>query len=471
MSDRAILRELCLKSIDAAIKSLCEVGSWPRPARARLLRIGHDFYGDDLRGIEEVDAFIDFLASQEEIKLIYLNNGKDNSILWDYWIHLLMNILTETEGTQVSRTVFHKWFERFVTELYSDKAVWRSIYTIDGLVLLGKELRLDEFTTLTSVPGENLASLVPRHDNCFNYWDFVDRKWGRAFPLGKATLVTTVKINKREYYIWPDINVFNTAGPSCAAIAAIRLAKPGSPSLHCHAEFQISDFPLVEPLGYVVSRQGRRLYEKETIIGKSDYYSIRSIWKKLMKTGYGQPNMLPPDTTDRMDIAIGRFLRSYEIKNWFENLLDLTIALEALFQPTDNEELSHRISLRCAWLLTGDRRTEESIQDRTYDCVRAMYRLRSAIVHGSSPKTKDIEKWISILARTKYERSKDWELRELAVESARGIVRRSIRACMKLSEKPPSNRLRWPFPDDFDRDIPILKQQRQWQKAAGIPSQ
>lgn len=472
LSELSRLQELCLKSIETAIKTLCEVGSWPRPVRARVLRIGHDFYGDDLRGIKEIDEFIDSLASQEKIKSMYLSDNGDKSYLWSYWIRLLVNILTETEGISVSKPVFRKWFKRFVNELYTDTAVWRAIDTIEGLVLVGKEFRLDEFTTLTSVPGDRFESMVTKHDNCFNARDFLDSEWENAFPFGKATLVTTIKIDKRKYKgsyypIWPATPLLNERGRAFAAIAAIRLAKPGSPSLHCHALFQISYFPLVEPLGYPVSRNSFRLYEEDTTIDKTDYHTIRSVWKELVKTGYGQPENLPRSTPNRMDIARGRFFRSYEIQNWFENLLDLTIALEALFQPTENEELSHRIALRCTWLLTNDTRNEESGHDRTYDCVRTMYKLRSALVHGSHPKEKDVKKWISILTGTEYVTSKDWELRELAVESARDIVRRSIRACMRLSESP-SNDMHWPLPDDFDHYIAMPGQQKQWQRAAGI---
>jgi len=467
------LRDLCLKSTVASIKCLCEVGSWPRPVRARVLRIGHDFYGDDLQGIEELDELTDFLASQEEIQSLYLRDQGDKYRLFYYWIRFLVNVLTETEGTSLSKPVFDKWFTRYVNELYADTATWRAIDTIDGLTLAGREFRLDAFTALTSVPGSSIAAMVPRHDNCFDADEFIRSEWEGAYPTSKATLITTMKIPKSKYKgdtrpIWPTAKgSFNETGRASAALAAIRLTKPGSPRLGCHALFQISYLPIAEPLGFPRSRWNTPLFEKETMITRSDWRTVKSVWLDLMKTEYGQPQYLLERQISRMDVATARFFTSYETRNWLENLLDLTIALEALFNPTDDQELSHRITLRCAWLLATDTSTEGTTSDNTYACVRAMYDLRSAMVHGDTPSQKKIEKYISTLTGTKYDRSKNWELKPLAVECARGIVRRSIRACTVLSGSATS-RPHWPLPADFDRNIVLPGEQRKWQKAAGI---
>lgn len=467
------LRKLALTSIEPAIKRLCEVGSWPRPPRARLLRMGHDFSYDDLKGIKEVKDLIDFLASQEKIKSMYVRNQGDEYILEDYWRRLLINILAETDGTSVRRAIFDKWFSRFLKELFTDTAVWRAVDTIDGLVLDGKELRLDEYTTLMPIPRLSpwdwLESLVPKHDKHFNAGEFLRDEWDGPFATEKVTLVvTTMGLDKSEFQPWSTpINKLNQIGRTSAALAAIRLVKPGAPCLHHHAIFQLSYFPLVDPFGYMVRDSFRGLYEKETSINKGDRHNIRSIWQELMSTEYAKP-LYHQSKVSAMDIAKGRFFSSYDVHNWFENMLDLTIALEALFSPSDSQEINHRIALRCAWLLGEHLRTSQSSGTISiYSSVRAMYELRSRIVHGSVPQQKKVHKLIGVLAGKEYEQSKDSELRELAVESAREIVRRSIRACERLS-KLPRNGPHWPFPNDFDQSIVIPGRQRLWQEAAGI---
>ena len=471
--DLSRLRDLCLKSTVASIKALCEVESWPRPARARVLRIGHDFYGDDLRDIKELDELTGFLASQQEIQSLYLRDQRDKHILFYYWIRFLVNVLTETEGNSLSKPVFDRWFTRFVNELYADTAIWQAIDTIDGLTLAGKEFRLDKFTVLTSVPGSKILAMVPRHDKCFDADEFIRSEWEGAYPTTGATLITTMKITKSKYKggarpIWPSAKgTFNETGRASAALAAIRLTKPGSPRLGCHALFQISYLPIAEPLGFCYSKWNTPLFDKGTTLTRSDWHAVKSVWRDLMKVEYGQTQYLLERQVNRMDVATARFFTSYETRNWLENLLDLTIALEALFNPTDDRELSHRIALRCAWLLATDASTTATTSDNTYACVRAMYDLRSAIVHGDTPSQKEIGKYISTLTGIKYDRSKDWELKPLAVESARDIVRRSIRACALLSGSA-TGEPHWPLPGDFDRNIVSPGEQRKWQKAAGI---
>jgi len=61
-----------------------------------------------------------------------------------------------------------------------------------------------------------------------------------------------------------------------------------------------------------------------------------------------------------------------------EQLVDLSIALEALFSPSDRTELSFRISQGVA-LVLGNTTTQRR---ELYDLVRRMYKERSAFVHG-----------------------------------------------------------------------------------------
>jgi len=149
----------------------------------------------------------------------------------------------------------------------------------------------------------------------------------------------------------------------------------------------------------------------------------------------------------------------------------LTIALESLFGPSDNQELRHRISLRAAWLLSrSDRESPAKLKDKVYDCVRTMYAIRSCRVHGDIPKDSEIHKWVQTLSGSKYDRydgAEERRLGGLALESCRGIVRNALRACMKLQKQDAAGP-HWPLPDNFDQNLIIPRQRKIWQKAAGI---
>lgn len=161
--------QLCHSSIDAAITKLCEVGTWPRPGAARRLRAGYDFNRKDLQDIQEVNNLIEHLASDNEIKSIYFGRSSTPEwhILYEYWEQLLLKMLRETEGISPTKRVFKKWFKRFLKELYSDTAMWRSVDTITGLTLKAAKFKFDDATVLTSIPPYSLRVLFGEKTSIF----------------------------------------------------------------------------------------------------------------------------------------------------------------------------------------------------------------------------------------------------------------------------------------------------------------
>ena len=227
------LEQLCRSSVEVGIRKLCEIGTWPRPPAARRLHVGYDFYRDQLSEIPEVNDLLGYLASDSEIQSIYFPTSKPElHILYEYWEQLLLRILRETEGISPRNRVFRKWFNRFVKELYSDSAVWKSIDSITGLVLNAPQLMFDKATVLTSIPAYELESVIWGEDQYFqDDWTAVGRD--------KATIMTTVRIPKREYapFYTPFPHLTKHIERHLSAIDAIRLTKTGVPRLHCHAQF------------------------------------------------------------------------------------------------------------------------------------------------------------------------------------------------------------------------------------------
>lgn len=460
--------QLCHASIDAGVKRLCEIGVWPRPPAARRLRAGYDFYYRDLESIQEANNLVQHLASDNEIKTTYFSQSSAPElwILYDYWMRLLLNILCETEGRLISKGVFCKWFKRFIKELYSDTAVWRTVDTVTGLIVCDGELRFDQATALTSIPAYNLRGALLGQERYFT------EDW-RPSGHDKATIITTVKVAKRQYagLLDPPPHLLSSTERSLAVIEAVRLIKPGAPRLHCHAMAHLSNFPLSDPLAYC-DREGKiGLYEREAILEKLDFRNVMHLWRELMNTKYA--DRLPRQSKlSAMDTALARFSNTYKLRNWLDRILDLTIALESLFGPRDNQELKHRIALRAAWLLSSDKKDDEDSEkatNRIYNSIRTMYDIRSCRAHGGIPKDNEIRKWVQTLSRVKYDDSKYWEILEVALESARDIVRKAIKACTALGRLGPDGP-HWPLPKNFDENIVICGQRRVWQKAAGIKS-
>jgi Apea-like HEPN len=80
-----------------------------------------------------------------------------------------------------------------------------------------------------------------------------------------------------------------------------------------------------------------------------------------------------------LEVALRRFDLSYERERPEDRLIDLTIALESSLLADLDQELRYRIAVRGAALLSPARTSRE-----TFRLLRAMYDVRSAIVHGGS---------------------------------------------------------------------------------------
>jgi hypothetical protein len=82
----------------------------------------------------------------------------------------------------------------------------------------------------------------------------------------------------------------------------------------------------------------------------------------------------------RFGVAIRRLTSGIERKNLEDRLIDYMIGLETLYLPDGTDELSFRLSLRVAFLLS----TVPEERKCTFIFLRDMYKIRSNIVHGKN---------------------------------------------------------------------------------------
>ena len=122
-----------------------------------------------------------------------------------------------------------------------------------------------------------------------------------------------------------------------------------------------------------------------------------------------------------MKIALSRFEDFRRRRNWIMGLVDLIICLEAMYLSKD-QELSYRLSHRCATLLGYEKSGEEKEQIRNF--IKIAYDVRSKLVHGGKIN------WERIKNRNKIElRHYDF------VEQVFEYVRQSFRRFLTLTRK------------------------------------
>jgi hypothetical protein len=173
-----------------------------------------------------------------------------------------------------------------------------------------------------------------------------------------------------------------------------------------------------------------------------------------------------------LSIAIGRFNRSYIAAPWWERLLDLAIALEAVFgEAGEREDTTLRMRTRVASLLA----TPTDTADRLFADVGHCYDLRSIVVHGITKQPNEIKKIVEKVPATATGTGAAADKTELLVDRFRDIVRRAILVRLVLSG---ASAPIWPFngrnemdrwlSDDRER-AHLRREWRQRVRALGFP--
>ena len=149
------------------------------------------------------------------------------------------------------------------------------------------------------------------------------------------------------------------------------------------------------------------------------------------------------------DVALSKFNRSHSSDSWYEHLVDLATALEAVLIGTDKESegLTLRLRARAAALLA----TDDDPARPLFDDVGQLYNLRSKIVHGGQIKLKDLRKIIDRISTVPEGAAEDRLGVALgyAVDRMRDLVRRAVLARLCLAAEPAPL---WPFADDTPVD-------------------
>jgi hypothetical protein len=154
-----------------------------------------------------------------------------------------------------------------------------------------------------------------------------------------------------------------------------------------------------------------------------------------------------------------KFTDSSSPKPWYEKIVDLATALEATLSGTDKADITLRICNRAAQLLS----TAQDPPKVIFADVKALYDLRSILVHGAAIKERELSKLLGKVSCV-TEETRPRMRTELAVDRLRDLVRRSILLRLTLSSEG-----RWPLrgnnPPLVDQILTDPAEAGQWRDA------
>lgn len=165
------------------------------------------------------------------------------------------------------------------------------------------------------------------------------------------------------------------------------------------------------------SGKGHPTSSKPYKLTKDDIERFKDFWNREYLPVIVTPNHF-------LNIAIQRFRDFRTRPRWTNGLIDLVIALEAMYMKRkEMKGMWERLPRRCATFLGLGRKEEE--KERISELVKVAYNLRSAIVHGGKPKWEKELKNINSSLRT-------YEFIHLTIAE---LTRKSLRNFLRLNSR------------------------------------
>jgi hypothetical protein len=158
-------------------------------------------------------------------------------------------------------------------------------------------------------------------------------------------------------------------------------------------------------------------------------------------------------------MAIHKFTMSFHAHAWYEQLVDLATALEAVISGTEKQDVLLRLRTRASALLA----TTKDPAGAIFGDIGELYALRSALVHGGTLPTRELEKRIRRLSTVPSDAPGGLAV-AYAVDRLRDLVRRALLARFALAGCHPAL---WPLDRDEGVDAKLTDDvaRAQWRHA------
>ena len=259
------------------------------------------------------------------------------------------------------------------------------IALLEGIKL---KTELQVFDGIRLVPLSNSALELPRYLSNINLLDtsvnfflgktllIVDCSVSPIFhkPFGPITIQEYDKVKKRAFQIevsskdFPHLKVDDF--PVILLCQALALACNSAVEISLITKFLTEDklYNLNFGIGGGISMY-RGPFRNFAEAGQSEIKEAKRLYKILTN--------LNSKSQEKLQIPINRWIKSKANKDPVDKIIDLAIALEALYLP-DQGESTFKLAVRASWYLGENKKDRKEL----FTVFREFYKCRSAVVHG-----------------------------------------------------------------------------------------
>ena len=432
---RLRVRTTAREFIDEAFFELKRIHVLPVPWFSPHIRMGRDYFGDNmpgdsLRQFEEamIAAFPEHFAKPPPREHWYFPHFYTSSFLEEV---VRRNAALYQYGTSpdgVNGGVVSECVDELVAALSSPQFELAACRVVSHLTTTtGRSIRIGDIL-VQPAPTEParqwevlqiIVDVIPGSGGAASSDDLHYQKPGSVVQVSTKVQGYTTPATER---LTQRIQEF---------VTAVRLLTGATVASDIQIQGSTSRIGRIAPYMFDLRSPGfmNTLTHRVAYLDQSQAEPISRFLELLHKAAPSQQSKLIPS----LGMALTRFDRSHQFAPWFDRLVDLSTALEAslIGNGDENAGVSLRLRQRAATLLACDTDSPTNI----FNDITHLYRLRSTLVHGGEIAEKTLKKRVYGISTI----PRDTQLgvaTEQAVDRLRDIVRRSILARISLSHGP-----------------------------------
>lgn len=421
------VKDVAVRLVDAVVPRLEARKVLPVSEYHPFVRVGTDYFGDDVRGLTEHDEFEAVLTEVYEQRFSSDRPLGQREFPSKFLYSFLEAVITACskshEPVSGSSSATEACVDELLAALETDRVECCACrYVVHLTTESGDPISCGAVEVHPLSRARDAEWLIPQH---------LPRAWARVreFPFVYAPPASVV-IARREGQDQEETGRAASRDIEQFLLALWLLRGATSTSAY---EFQgatasIGPYDpvlLTEPRGFIGQ------HKRVAAISPADAAPISALIALVdrAQTRRGG-NLIEP-----LAMAVHKYRRSYRDGAWYEHLADLSTALEATLSGEAKQDILLRLKSRAASLLAVDNDTADAI----FHDLGVLYDLRSTVVHGSALSEKSLRKKLDTLIPDPPEGLSSVGLQlDLAVDRLRDLVRRALvaRMCLADGEEP-----------------------------------
>jgi hypothetical protein len=331
----------------------------------------------ELRNLPESRAVDQYLRSHPDFEAQIMVDAAGKAIVAEgprlhwltnfYTLPFTLRYMGAVGDVQYDESKFSEMYRQLEGFISQTEITYKTIAPLQNFDGPAKPLRLDSMTLLRPVTDDELQRVWDAGE----YGGMVDRDSALRW---RFCLEITQKQRKNS-----DVDAGTTVRTARNVLTALRLVRNGAVGIPVMLRWAV-DKPYGSPGGTIGTSGPSLLRFGSTYkLSPGDADSLLRVVKATAKVR----------DKSALRVALDRFNYAYDRGRLHDRVIDEWVALEALFLPTQEQELRFRAALRISYFAGRD------VQDRSrlYKLMKDSYDLRSWIVHGESEPKKGKSAW------------------------------------------------------------------------------